>query len=113
MASRKPAKEAVAKPAVRCLMNPTTGRVFAWTERLAERADLVECTADGVPLRAVATRLVRKAELDKAAAEAALRNNAAAVVEVADTFRAPANPVQSPAETPASANSDLIGDEAE
>lgn len=86
--ARQPAKPKTNTP--RCLLNPLTGRILTWTERLAERSDLVECTIDGVPLRPVAVRLARRAEAD---AEEARQKSERAAASTRDTFGAPANPV--------------------
>lgn len=98
----------------RCLMNPTTGRVFTWTETLSARPDLVECSPDGIPLKPVAVKLVRKAELDKAKAESLIAAGLSPTIETRDTFGAPNNPVrsESPVETGvvAGLNADLGGD---
>ena len=100
-AAPAPAPQPAAEPTQKYLLNPVNGRVFAYTDALAARPGIVECTRDGVPTKAVAGRLAARAERQREIAEAA----APAVTTVPDTFGAPRNPVaaapaaESPKET--------------
>jgi hypothetical protein len=92
------AEVAPAKPTMRYLLNPRTGRVLPRTAALSERQDLVECDASGVPLRPIARKLAREAERE--AEERRQRAQALGgqllVTETADTFGSPNNPVSAP-----------------
>lgn len=88
------APAAPAKPKMRLLLNPANGRILPWSERLAERADLVECNEAGIPLRPMARRLAQKAELEAQQREAAQQafGGQTLVTETKDSFGAPSNP---------------------
>ena len=96
MARKSPKSAAPAQPEQRFLLNPRTGRVLLWTEALSFRGDLVECSPDGVPKRAIARKLVHaaeQAEQDRLRRQQAFGGQTA-VTDSRDTFGSPNNPVQ-------------------
>jgi hypothetical protein len=102
MARKPKVKEVpvVAPDTAKFLLNPVTGRVLPWSSRLGERADLLPCSRDGVPLRPAASRIAARAERQKEIDDAQVaelnRINGTAVLEVRDTFGAPNNPTPVP-----------------